>query len=187
MSSTKVPEVKARRWRCAFLFFSLAIASLSSAGAAHARETPRVGILRFLGKGEIDVRIALTQVVGARGFKLVGAKVLEDAAGVAGKPLTAAQLAKLGTDLHVAAVIDGRVELERGLATAKIAVRDTSDGSVVAMHDWSVRKANSRALAATVAKDFWRQLGPALEETTGHRSKPPLAARRSKKKQRRHR
>jgi hypothetical protein len=164
----------------------LVLASL--AGIAQARSAPRVGILRFVGKGETDVRIAVTQQVGARGFNLVGAKLLEDASGARGKPLAARQLQAVAADLDLAAVIDGRVELERGLGTAKIAIRDATDGRVVAVETWSVRKAGAPALARAVAKDFWRKLGPALEEATGHevKKKPVLVARRSKKKARRH-
>lgn len=172
------------RWcGCAFLVLAL---HLVAAGTVHARSAPRVGILRFVGKGEVDVRIAVTRIVGARGFTLVGAKLLEDASsGEAGAPLTAAQLKAVGTDLDLAAIVDGRIEIARGMSTAKIAVRNARDGSVVAVENWAVRRGGAKALTRLVAKEFWQALGPAIEEVTGHRGKPVLVGRRSKAKRHR--
>jgi hypothetical protein len=144
-----------------------------------------VGILRFVGKGEVDVRIAVTKAVGARGFPLVGAAALEGAGGAGGKPLPAAALSAMARELKLAAVIDGRVELEHGLATAKIAVRDPLDGSVAAVETWSVRRKSASALARAVGKDFWRKLGPALAEVSGYEGKsPPVVARKARKRHR---
>jgi hypothetical protein len=146
---------------------------------------PRVGIMRFAGKGETDVRVAVTRAVGTHGFALVGARALEEARGAHGKaPTSKEAVAAMAKELHLAAVIDGRVELERGAGTARIAVRDPRDGSIIANESWSVRKKGEGALAQSVGKTFWKRLGPALAKATGQRDRATPAARKARHRQR---
>jgi hypothetical protein len=145
---------------------------------AHAAEAPRVGILRFQGAGESDVRGAVTWLVGKQGFALVGAKALEQAEETTGKPLIGKEGIKaVGDELTLAAIIDGRVEVERGLATARIAVRDPKDGSIVANETWSVRRGGSKALVKLLVRTFWVKMGPAMEDLTGVVINAPRARR----------
>jgi hypothetical protein len=153
-------------------------------GTLYAGSQARVGILRFAGKGEVDVRVAVTRAVGTRGFALVGAQALDQAEESSGKPLTGrGGVAAAAKALQLAAVIDGRVEVGRGAGTARIAIRDR-DGSVVANESWSVRHGGERALARDVARTFWRRLGPALEEASGHRRRAALVVRRGRHRHR---
>src|SRR5690242_594429 len=83
------------------------------AGNAHGAAPPRVGILRFVGAGETDVRGAVTWLVGKQGFALVGARALEQSEETVGKPLTGKEGIKaVGEELTLAAIIDGRVEVD---------------------------------------------------------------------------
>src|SRR4051794_35789440 len=98
---------------------------LGLVGTVHAAAAPpRVGIMRFVGRNEVDVRGAVTWLVGKQKFALVGARALEQAEETSGKPLTSKEgLKAVGAELTLAAIIDGRVETERGIATARIAIR----------------------------------------------------------------
>lgn len=151
---------------------------LGVAGTAQA-EPPKVGINRFVGKGEVDVRGAVTWLIGKQGFTLIGAKALEDVEVMSGKPLNTKEgLAAAGAELSLAAIIDGRVEIERGLATARIAVRNPKDGSILANETWSVRRGGSKALVKLLVHTFWQRMGPAFEDLTGKEIQAPARARR---------
>ena len=153
---------------------------LALAGTARA-ESPRVGIMRFVGPGETDFRVMVTKIIGGRGFGLVGSRALEEAAESAGKDLSSKEgIRAVGADLVLAAIIDGRIELERGVASARIAVRDPRDGSIAANELFSVRKGGARALAKTIQKTFWNRIGPTLWEVTGYEGKPLPGARRAR-------
>jgi hypothetical protein len=137
-------------------------------GPVRAAAPPRVGIMRFVGRGEVDVRGAVTWLVGKQGFGLIGARALEQAEETSGKPLTGKEgLKAVGAELTLAAIIDGRVEAGRGVATARIAIRDPKDGSIVANEVWSVRHGGSKALVKLLVKTFWLKMGPAMEDLTG--------------------
>jgi hypothetical protein len=147
-------------------------------GTVHAAAPPRVGIMRFVGKGETDVRGAVTWLVGKQGFELIGARALEQAEETSGKPLIGKDGIKaVGEELTLAAIIDGRVEVEKGVATARIALRDPKDGSIVANEVWSVRRGGSKALLKLLVRTFWMKLGPAMEDLTGQEINQPRARR----------
>jgi len=136
--------------------------------ARAAAAPPRVGILRFVGAAESDVRGAVTWLVGKQGFALIGARALEQAEETSGKELNTKEGIKaVGDELTLAAIIDGRVEVERGVATARIAIRDPKDGSIVANELFTVRKGGSKALVKLLVSTFWTKLGPAMEDLTG--------------------
>jgi hypothetical protein len=147
-------------------------------GTVQAAAPPRVGIMRFVGHGETEVRSAVTWLVGKQGFALIGARALDQAEETSGKPLSGKEgLKAVGEELTLAAIIDGRVEVERGVATARIAVRDPKDGSIVANETFSVRRGGSKALVKLLGKTFWLKLGPAMEDLTGVEINPPRARR----------
>ena len=83
----------------------------------------------------------------------------------------------VGDELTLAAIIDGRVEGERGVATARIAIRDPKDGSIVANEVWSVRRGGTKALVKVLVKTFWLKMGPAMEDLTGVEINQPRARR----------
>lgn len=142
--------------------------------------------MRFVGPGETDFRVLCTKIIGARGFELVGARALEEAAEENSLELSSKEGIKtVGAALSVAAVIDGRIEVERGVASARIAVRDPRDGSIAANELWTVRKGGSRALAKLMIRTFWRRLGPTIEEVTGHEGRAPVVARHARRRHRR--
>jgi hypothetical protein len=169
------------QWRSLGWFYLACIAGvfLQSSTAAAA---PKVGIVRFTGRGETEVRVAVTRAIGTHGFALVGARAFEDNGD--GPPMGREAVKEAGARLKLAALIDGRVEIEHGVGTARIAVRDPRDGSVTANESWSVRHGGATALARSVGKTFWRRLGPALETVSGHRGHSKLVARRSRHRQR---
>jgi hypothetical protein len=176
-ASTDLPMNSKRR---VLVFGGLSLVLLAGAGTARA-ESPRVGIMRFVGPGETDFRVMVTKIVGGRGFSLVGARALEEAAESTGKELSSKEgIRAIGADLVLAAIIDGRIEREGGAATARIAIRDPKDGSIAANELFTVPRGGPRALARTIQKTFWRRLGPVIEEVTGHESETPKATRRSR-------
>ena len=137
--------------------------------------------MRFVGPGETDFRVMVTKIVGGRGFSLVGARALEEAAESGGKDLSGKDGIKaVGADLVLAAIIDGRIELERGVASARIAVRDPRDGKIAANELFTVRKGGARALAKTIQKTFWNRIGPTLWEVTGYEGRAQPGARRAR-------
>ena len=149
------------------------------AGTAHAAAPVRVGIMRFAGTGETEIRGAVTWLIGKQNFALIGAKALEDAEEVSGKPLnTKDGIKAVGEELTLAAIFDGRVEIERGVATARIAIRDPKDGSIVANETWSVKRGGSKALVKLLVQTFWLKMGPALEDLTGQEINVPRRAKR---------
>jgi hypothetical protein len=169
-----------RRWGS----ISLLLAALAGSTPAQA-EPPRVAIMRFGGAGEVEVRIAVTKAIGARGFQLIGARAMEEAAERAGQPLDSKEgLTKAASDLKVAAVIDGRIALSRGVGTARIAVRDPFDGSVVANEIWAVGRGSPTTLARAVGKNFWKRLGPAIEEVSGYGGRSSRVARHARHRNR---
>jgi len=155
----------------------LALVGLSR--TAHAAGPARVGIMRFVGTGETEIRGAVTWLIGKQSFALIGAKALEDAEEVSGKPLNTKDGVKAVADeLTLAAIIDGRVQLERGVATARIAIRDPKDGSIVANEIWTVRRGGTKALVKLLVATFWLKMGPALEDLTGQEISAPRRAKR---------
>src|SRR4051812_21587056 len=105
---------------------------LGLAGTVHAAAAPpRGGIPPFVGNGETEVRGAVTWLVGKQGLALIGARALEQSEETSGKPLTSKDgIRAVADELSLAALIDGRVEVERGVATARIAIRDAK-GAIV--------------------------------------------------------
>jgi hypothetical protein len=160
------------RWFASFLV----LAALG--GPALAAAPPRVGILRFHGKGETDVRVAVTQAVGTHGYALAGSKAIEDAARAANQPLVGRDgFATAAKSLGLAAVIEGRITSDGGVTTVRLGVHDAS-GAIVGAETWGLRRGKPAALARVVAKTFWKRLGPAVEKATGHRAPiTPLVAR----------
>jgi hypothetical protein len=155
------------------------------AGMARAAGPPKVGIMRFTGPGETDFRVLSTKILGARGFELVGARALEETAEENGLQLSSKEGTKVvGAALGLAAIIDGRIEIEQGVATARIAVRDPRDGSIAANELWTVRKGGARALAKLMIRTFWKRLGPTIEEVTGHEGRAPVVARHARRRHR---
>ena len=149
------------------------------AGTAHAAAAPpRVGILRFVGSGETEVRGAVTWLVGKQAFALIGARALEQAEETSGKELTTKEGIKaVGDELTLAAIIDGCVEIERGVVIVRIAIRDPWDGSIVANEMFSVKKGGTKALVKLLVSTFWLKLGPAMEDLTGVEISQPRHSR----------
>jgi hypothetical protein len=169
-----------------FLVFGGSLLVLGGlAGTVHAAAPPRVGILRFVGNGETDVRGAVTWLVGKQAFALIGARALEQAEETSGKPLTSKEGVKAVADeLTLAAIIDGRVEVEGGMATARIAIRDPKDGSIVANEMFTVRKGGTKALVKLLVSTFWLKMGPAMEDLTGVEINQPSHHRRARARHR---
>src|SRR5687768_12037791 len=114
--------------RRVLVFGGCSWAVLAAARMARAEGPPRVGIMRFTGPGETDFRVLITKIVGVRGFALVGARELDEAATENGLQLSSKEGTKaVGAALQLAAIIDGRIEIERGVASARIAIRDPRD------------------------------------------------------------
>jgi hypothetical protein len=140
--------------------------------------------MRFVGPGETDFRVLVTKILGARGFGLVGARALEEAAEENSLVLSSKDGIKaVGAALNLAAIIDGRVEIERGVASARIAVRDPRDGSIAANELWTVRKGGSRALAKLMIRSFWDRIGPIMWDVTGYEGRSPAVSRRARRRQ----
>jgi hypothetical protein len=152
-------------------------------GPASAGGSSRVGILRFQGKGETEVRVAVTRAVGSQGFALAGSKALEDAANTSGQPPVGRErFAALAKTLGLAAIIEGRITKEGGTTSVRLGVHDAS-GAIVGAETWGLRHGKPAALARAVSHTFWQRLGPALERATGQRvSAPTLVARRGRRR-----
>jgi hypothetical protein len=114
----------------------------------------------------------------------VGARALEEAAEENSLVLSSKDGIKaVGAALNLAAIIDGRVEIERGVASARIAVRDPRDGSIAANELWTVRKGGSRALAKLMIRSFWDRIGPIMWDVTGYEGRSPAVSRRARRRQ----
>jgi hypothetical protein len=150
---------------------------------ASAGSSPRVGILRFQGKGETEVRVAVTRAIGTHGFALAGSKALEDAAHASGQPLVGRDtFAALAKSLGLAAIVEGRVSHEGGVTSVRLGVHDAS-GAIVGAETWGLRRGKPAALARAVSRNFWERLGPAIEKATGkHAPAPTLVARRGRRR-----
>jgi hypothetical protein len=150
---------------------------------AVAAGSSRVGILRFQGKGETEVRVAVTRAVGSHGFALAGSKALEEAAQKSGKPPVGREsFAALAKSLGLAAIVEGRIASEGGVTSVRLGVHDSS-GAIVGAETWGLRGGKPAALARAVSRTFWQRLGPALEKATGKRAPAtPLVARRGRRR-----
>jgi hypothetical protein len=165
-------------WLASFLFF----AGLAGPAAA---APARVGILRFQGHSETEVRVAVTRAIGTHGFALAGSKALEEAARKPGQPPAGRErFAALAKSLGLSAIIEGRLERTAGVTTARIGVHDAS-GAIVGAETWGIKRGKPAALARLVAKSFWERLGPAVEKATGQKAPktpPTLVARRPRRR-----
>jgi hypothetical protein len=137
---------------------SLAVLACLSAGAASAAGK-RVGVPAFDGAQEALVRKKVMAVLQGHGFELVKSRQIQSALQSSGARLDSNDgFQSLAKELALGAIVTGEVGKKR----AKITVYDGREGSTLG--DATFTGANPKKVAAEVARNFWKKLGPAVQK-----------------------
>jgi hypothetical protein len=159
-------------WRGFLCALAAAAASLA-AGAAWAQPA-RVGVAPFSGLGSVELHREVTKVLGARGFRLIAADDLAQAAEQHRVELYRKEGAHLvAAELRLSVVINGWIMLRGRSRTLRVLVRDGRDGSIVDSANFT---GNSiAAVARDVQRRFWSELGRSIQARRpgGGRVAPP--------------
>ena len=135
--------------------------------AAQAAPPRRVGVVKLTGPGEKPIRAWVMRVVKANRYQVIGGDQIERAARKQRVGLeTDASFEVLARTLGITAFVTGQVSRQR----ATLTVRDGSGGAIVESATWAAP--DSRRLALSVGRTFWKRLGPAIA-----RSRAPSGAK----------
>jgi len=139
----------------------------SGGGVAEAAPPRRVGVLKLAGPGEKAIRAWVTRAVKSNRYQVIGGEQIERAARKQRVGLESeASFEVIARALGITAFVTGQLSRQR----ATLTVRDGSGGAIVDSATWTAP--DSRRLALSVGRTFWKRLGPAIA-----RSKAPSGAK----------